>query len=189
MISIDKGNCTWNNVAILNCSSDQKKKDDRVLDLTDDFELDNLMPEDHDYVSSKWQLDAYNEYAVTYIAGFIIDKIMQKTSCHCCTMHIVGDKKSAPNSLLITMKNRGGLTYPSKNVVRICTTVEQLFRSNLDKLYRTNFFLLISKLLFRKIGSCVFQTSQMDKHVLSQAFLEDHRTELIKLIISSYLNI
>jgi len=177
MVSIDKGNCIWNNVAILNCSSDQKKKDDRVLDLTEDFQLDDLTQEDHDYVSSRWKLDAYNKYAITYIAGFIIHKITQKTSCHCCTMHIVGDEKSAPNSLLITMKNRGGLMYPSEDVVRICTTVEQLFRQNLDKLYRKNFFLLISNLLFRKIGSCAFQTPQMDEHVLSQAFLEDHRTE------------
>lgn len=85
---------------------------------------------------------------IIYIAGFVTYKLQNIVKCESCLDALVGEKENFLNSL-IEMKNRGGLTYPSKDVIQICKITEHFLRVNETSLEKPNFFnTLKSKILY-----------------------------------------
>ena len=71
---------------------------------------------------------------VAYIGGFIVDKIEDNLSCSVCFEAVLlGDNDDLEyDDGFIASKDRGGLTFPSNDVVRILKTCEQVFRCNVS---------------------------------------------------------
>jgi len=179
-------------VSILNCSSEHGKRDDRLFDLTEDIDFQddvNEFIQDHDYRSTAWQFDEFNESSITYIAGFVSHALKKKTSCHICRTKLTGNEANTPHADLIVMKNRGRLVFPSVDVIRVCRSVERIFRMKLSQIHESKFPQMILCLVLRDIAQNVFQSPDMDDHILAQAILEEHRTELIRAIVRLYLKI
>lgn len=126
---------------------------------------------------------------VEYIAGFVVKSLKLKLSCSSCLAALVGDKLNYFPSL-ISQKDRGGLTYPSQDVIQICRTSENILRSiDLDKLLIKNNLklLLTTKVLSLFVDKRCF--TLLDRHNLEYSPLENHTTHLIKLVAAKYIDI
>lgn len=89
---------------------------------------------DHDYISGLWSLTPYVENIVKYIAGFIVKKIITKKSlCGICSKQLIANNDDS--SLLIQLKNRGSLIFPSNEVCKICLVAERIIRQNYHILF------------------------------------------------------
>jgi len=98
---------------------------------------------DHDYFFTNTTLSQYSEEVIIYIAGFVSRKLGNTLACEFCVGVLFGQKKNLMASL-IKVKDRGGLAYPSDDVIKICTVCEKFFRreafgqQNLYKIKRTS---------------------------------------------------
>jgi len=75
----------------------------------------------------------YIDDVVEYIAGFVVRKIVNKMSCLNCVTAITENNDENAFSL-IRVKSRGGLIKPSRDVLVLCKTAEQIFKSFQHKL-------------------------------------------------------
>ena len=105
--------------------------------------------------------------------------------CKICHDFLLGKEASR----LIALKNRGKYFLPSKDVSEICVMSERLFRQHLGQFTSTNHKTLSLK-IFSLCGSKDYFTGQeMLDHIKSQDIFDNHRTQLIKLIIEIFLKI
>lgn len=188
--SSEKSNCAWDGLSILTCSSQRQKRS--VLDLGQESELDFAEElEDHDYIFTTWTVSEYTEKVISYIAGFVVFSLQKKTSCAVCKNELMQQDSSEARSdvLLIKIKTRGGLIIPSLDVVKICKVTESIFRQHLNNMAERNFVQRMLTYVLRKVGSDVFLSEPMRQHTLEQPIMEDHRTELIRLVAELFLQI
>lgn len=90
----------------------------------------------------------------------------------------------------ITVKNRGNLIFPSEDVIKTTRCCEIVIRSNYN-IIRTkkNIKAILITKVFNEICHSVFNNSTMIEHILQQDIFDNHRTELIKSIITIYINL
>lgn len=129
------GNCTpLNQIDILNCSSSKQNSKDQINNscsassnllgtLKDNDDIDH----DHDSFFANTTLSQYSEEVVTYIAGFMSRKLSKSLACEFCVGALFGLKENLMASL-INIKDRGGLAYPSNDVIKICIVCEKIFK-------------------------------------------------------------
>lgn len=185
IVSSGDSNCLTDGIEILHVSSQKKNFVDPIID----EEYVSCEMFDHDYMRSLWTLSPYVENVIQYISGFIVKKILKiKSFCIVCAEMI---KELDPNKapLLIKIKNRGPFVFPSMDVIKICTAAERVFRQ-----YYTNLF--VQKNIKTKMSQQIinslddpFSGTEMQTHILSQDIFNNHRIQLIKLIIETFLNI
>ena len=68
---------------------------------------------------------------VCYIAGFVVKKTLESTSCSTCQEALVSTVQPEDLSQLyhlLRLKDRGGLLIPSPGVVKVCLTSEEELR-------------------------------------------------------------
>lgn len=141
---------------------------------------------DHDYISTLWTLSPYVENVVKYIAGFVVKKILSNSSvCSVCSRQLTTDSEDA---VLIKIKNRGPLLFPSEDVCKICLVAERVFRQNLHIIFvETNVKEFLKLQVLRNI-SMPFNNQNRKNPILSTRYLR-HRCQLAGLIIKTFLNI
>ena len=145
----------------------------------------------------------YKDAALEYIAGYVVKKMLLKISCGVCANSIINRdiyehsySKSAFS--LISVKNRGGLTVPSKDVVSVIKICEQVFtfyvsgtdfrnsKISSDRHLKRNLIYRVSKLVSqRKLFSL------LDTHDIEFASPNEdlHSTQVMKNIAEHYFNI
>jgi len=62
-----------------------------------------------------------------YIAGFVAHTLSSKIKCLVCYGALFGEKENFFHSKF-TKKDKGGLTYPSDDVVSICIATVKFFK-------------------------------------------------------------
>lgn len=110
---------TNTNYLDLLCTIEEESEENQVTD-----ELVFLSPNEKRYI---------DDDVVEYIAGFVVRKIVNKMSCLNCVTAITESNDENAFSL-IRVKSRGGLIKPSRDVVVLCKTAEQIFKSFQHKL-------------------------------------------------------
>jgi len=134
-----KGNVQEDPTKILHVVSDVVVDSEEDLTMTTiylrrKYKLDDSKPLqiEHDYHDAPDFLQPQSEFkeaAVSYIAGFVVKKLKVKMTCfHCCNGLTTIEQPS-----FIKHKNRGGLTVPSKSVVKVCCATERRFQRMLNK--------------------------------------------------------
>ncbi|KAL0111258.1 hypothetical protein PUN28_012865 [Cardiocondyla obscurior] len=94
------------------------------------------------------------------------------------------------DSILITIKNRGNLTFPSEDVIKITRRCEIIIRSNYNVIRtKKNIKTILIMTIFNDICHEVFNNNAMTEYILQQDLFDNHKIELIKRIISIYVNI
>ena len=78
-------------------------------------------------------ISVYKESILEYIGGFIVRKLVNKITCEVCCLALIGTKifLSTSNTIiksLTTVKDRGGLIYPSRDVSKILKVSEMVFK-------------------------------------------------------------
>ena len=145
-------------------------------------------------------LTAYQENIITYIAGFVLRKVMKKISCAVCASTLIEQDLSisSPTNLdLIVSKNRGGLVIPSQSVVKIIACSEKAFRVAVtgcdsgDKISSNARLLsLLTATIHRQLLDAPVFLSLNDHDLSHDLATEDmHSTQLQKKIVAKYLSI
>ena len=74
-------------------------------------------------------LSYYKEATLAYIGGFIVGKSL---SCEECSGALVTNNKTIDFLSLVKFKDRGGLIYPSADVLKILKVCEIVFQTNIS---------------------------------------------------------
>ena len=152
--------------------------------------IQDMKPADHSYDDLPiLTLGQYNSDIVQYIAGYISRSISNKIDCHKCQSSLVEEINCDKyNSILINRKNRGGLVYPSKDVINICTYIERLIQCVIisQKLSKYN----ITKIKIQALDA----SSDALLYLVYHSYISDepgmnHRLILIKNIIDLFIKI
>lgn len=107
--------------------------------------------------------NVHKDNIVTYIAGYVVRSLSGKVKCDNCLSQLIsasnadyGDHKyattkNANSSLLVNVKDRGGLVHPSEAVVSILNRCEQVLILYLDRKFmlKDNVAELLMALVFR----------------------------------------
>ena len=95
------------------------------------FEPDEQAVQDHDYtfIPTMSLLSACVEKIVAYIVGFVVFKLKSVLRCETCIGALTENDEKEVCSL-IKLKTKGGLIFPSKDVMAVCIYCEKCFRRN-----------------------------------------------------------
>jgi len=82
---------------------------------------------DSESLASACVLSPYSDKIVGYIAGFVSLKLKRSLKCESCCNALFNQHLDATHGL-ISVKNKGHLSFPSRDVVAICLVCERKFR-------------------------------------------------------------
>lgn len=141
------------------------------------------------------KMSLYCENVVGYIAGFVARKLQQTVTCSECAQVLTVNKDgqlSATYLSLVTMRDCGGLVYPSPDVVAVCKATESVFRSLMapgsKPVYAANLKSSITTQIMGKlVGRELF--NNLSEHLQTCEPTNDHRNQLLKIIIQQYLTV
>lgn len=136
-------------------------------------------------------LSPYIDEVVTYISGFIIRKLLKnKSMCDTCAPFLTASSQDMSKYTLIEVKTRGRLMYPSRDVIAIARTTDTIIRANDSILFtqkNIKEFLITKTFEAISINHVVFNDNIMIEHVKNKEILDNHKTQLIKAIIKTYV--
>lgn len=183
--SVDK-NMTISSLLIksINCNLDRRS----FLDTDDTIEL--TMGEEIENIDAIFSYnDVYYRGVIPYIAGFVVRKIEKSLKCLECFNALESDCFSVSDKYIkfIQMKDKGGLTYPSTDVIDICTSCEQQFKANFNGNPNSiNIKRLITLVSYSFIGVPVLGC--LKEHDFENTQLQ-HSTTLFQIVAASYLEL
>lgn len=126
----------------------------------------------------------YVDDVIKYISGYVVRKLIRQDICHICSSFLT---TKSTDSILITVKNRGNLIFPSEDVIKITRCCEIVIRSNYNVIRtRKNIKTILIMKVFTDVCHAVFNDNVMTEHILQQDVFDNHRIELIKRIITTY---
>ncbi|KAF0709424.1 THAP-type domain-containing protein [Aphis craccivora] len=127
-------------ISILNCSSVSNNLiniiNDTNVTLNRDIELEpeKYNIEDHGF---HLPLSSFSKEVTIYIASFISHKLASKIKCDICVNSLFGIREDFLMSL-IDLKNRGGLSYPSNDIIKICILTEKIIKLYYNDIIKLN---------------------------------------------------
>ena len=142
-----------------------------------------------------WSLCPYKNSIIAYIGGYIIRSIRKTLSCLTCYHATVTNEKNASiDHNLIILKDRGGLFYPSEDVLRILKTSESVFKtviSSNDDMpeikVKKHLGIRLRNLVLRSLPDVFFNLPcDIENEVVAE---ELHSIQLTKEIIDKYMRI
>lgn len=116
-------NSTFNHNDDLDSTEENIKEADEFID-------------DHDYILSNqntYNFSNFTKEIIIYIAGFVAHKLSSTIHCETCLQSLCSSNKELLCNSLFAIKNRGGykggLNYPSDDVICICMQTEKILKS------------------------------------------------------------
>lgn len=199
--NIETGNCSvLDDLNILTCNRPVTKINEtrnKILDIDSiegtDMDDTNVIevPEGHDYsYIGQSVLTQFSKEIITYIAGFVVTKLAKLIKCGDCQVALLSEDKFTG---LITHKDRGGLHYPSRDVILLCEYAEKILRASI-KIKGTSYLAskkaiahMIKAVLKKNLGSKIFHS--LNDHLKDQNPMDNHLVLLIKAVAMKYLDI
>lgn len=185
------GNCmALEDIPVLNCSSVNDPitaiNNSKCI-LNSDIDLE---PEQYNFETDGFHLNNLSQFSKEvslYIAGFVSHKLSTKIKCDICNGALFGNKDNFFYSI-INMKDKGGLHYPSNDVIQICVATEKYFKTYYYDKKQFNKMLIITNVLKSFINNdSIFYS--IKHHNDQNGPLDNHVVLLIKAIISVYSDI
>lgn len=133
--------------------------------------------------------DNFVDNIITYIAGFVVRKLLPNVKCDICRGRLLCDAN--PDAVLmphiqtyfdfINLKDCGGLIRPSNDVITVCRITETVVRQLSDRdLARPNLK------DFVKLSVLANDTVFPDDH---ESGLDSHAVQLLKAIVDYYVKV
>lgn len=197
--NIETGNCSvLDDLNILTCNKPVTKINETrnrllYIDHMEDTDMEGTsiveVPEGHDYIGQS-ELTQFSREIVTYIAGFVVTKLTKLIKCDDCQLVLLSEDKFTG---LIAHKDRGGLHYPSRDVISLCEWSEKILRTSV-KIKGTSFLAskkavahVVKAVLKKNLGSKIFQS--LNDHTKDQNPMDNHLVLLIKAVVLKYLDV
>ncbi|CAH2101072.1 unnamed protein product [Euphydryas editha] len=175
--------CTNPEIAINNTTDHNRLIEDHE-DIQPSLTSDLVVPNDHDYLADPTRLTEFSQKVIIYIAGFVIKSLEGQIKCEQCISSLHTNEKM--KDTLQYIKDKGGLRYPSKSVIKICEIAEGVFKKNKITNKKNPLHYLVQECLKKCIGLKLFN----DEHDYSdRSIFENHYSLLIKSITKKYLNV
>ncbi|KAE8744170.1 hypothetical protein FOCC_FOCC009178 [Frankliniella occidentalis] len=164
-------------------AEERKKEFDRALDSIVDKGQDldqiraiaTMFEDEHNYYE-----ESINEYALVYVAGYVSRKSLKFChGCACCeaALKLADEKTASDDHLLIKLKSRGYLTFPSNEVVCLLKHLEtQIINAKNNHELEDNILFVITEKLENSYGLNFVGCEN-----------EDHKFNVTKSIIRFYL--
>lgn len=173
------------NINTINHNIDSISREENVQ------EVDSYI-NDHDYIFTQNITSNFSKEVTIYIAGFVVHKLSSTINCETCLHSLCSNNKELLFNSLIHLKNRGGdkggLIYPSDDVIIICLQTEKILKSYNFENQKINSLYLQSKVLYHFYNSNIFNSLKSHSSE-SNSPLSDHVTLLIKSISSTYIKL
>lgn len=175
------------NSSTYNCNTD-------VISSEKEIEEVDLFISDHDYICGKnmYDFSDFSKEIIVYIAGFVVHKLLLTVNCDTCLQSLCSKNRDLFLNSLIAVKNKGGdkggLNYPSEDVILICMQTEKILRSNYYQNRPINTLYLQSQVLYHFYNSNIFSSLKLHSLETNNP-LSDHLTLLIKSISSTYIKL
>lgn len=137
-------------------------------------------------------LSEYSTRVIAYIAGFIVRHLKKIIYCETCIEALIGEETHI-ECWLINLKNRGGLSLPSHDIIVICNKAERVIRFALREtdgkpfLHRISETSIVHEILQQCIDTNLF--SSLREHVYDQDALYNHSYHFFKVIVCKYVKI
>ncbi|CAH0731426.1 unnamed protein product, partial [Brenthis ino] len=187
------GNCIpLEDLHILNMTSIEKINitADRCRMPEEGMNLEEPIPEDilieFDEMLNNTCQNMLRRQVISYISGYVVRYITKKLKCETC-LNSLYTCDYTEDHLLIKTKNKGGLIFPSYDVINICIRTECSIRTlNAHETVR-NKHKVVSHAMKTLIGENCF--SSLDNHMKEQPPLYNHITQLCKGICEKYVDI
>ena len=141
-------------------------------------------------------LSPYKEAILGYIGGYIVKKLSRKISCQTCYQAMISAGEKVPAHHLITSKDRGGLLYPSEDVLKILKTCEIVFKGMVSgdnfqepKInQKSNLNLKLRNMVLRTLPCRLFSDLECDFN--NEIVAEDlHSFQVTKEVITWFMKI
>lgn len=135
--------------------------------------------EDYTYVPSNIHLSQCSNKIVAYIAGFVVYRLRKSLHCEVC-IDVLTDTNVTVMHSLIKLKTKGGLIYPSNDVIEICVCCEKMYREitscrnspdislgrvDFHKLVHSVFASYTNKEVFSKLSENMFEIEPIENHM------------------------
>lgn len=161
----------------------------KVESLEEEEEIPDLFP------SMNNTFDIVKDNILYYISGFIVRCLLKKVDCQTCansmletlSEHNYNHKYS--HSILVNVKNRGGLIKSSINVIKIVRVIENTLIQLTLGLSTLNIPGLGNKIILAVKNYVYSSNIFTDLNCDNDGFLENHRLNLVTLISKQYLKI
>ena len=168
-----------------------------------DFELFSIDDMDEYFTVSPRQyrhhhLSRVSTVVTVYISGWVVVSLRKSIKCEQCN-DVLSDPAEAEIKLLIKVKSKGKLTYPSNDVIDVCVTAEKAFRHRVYSAGENpydfaNPYKALSKHCYHQVMCDVLSVYRdkhiftcLDSHMKDTHPLENHVIYLIKAISEKYL--
>lgn len=112
------------NLTIEPCKMDDSNDEDEMTLMYDqavfDEEISTLVQD----------ISEFSSQVVTYIAEFVVHGLLKSIKCNTCCSALIADAVDDNQHSFIKLKDKGGLIFPSKDVVIICKRMEVIIKSS-----------------------------------------------------------
>lgn len=199
---VDQGNCiALEEVSFLSCSSAVQNinltiEPCKLHEGNDEDEMSLLYEQavfDEEISILVQDVTEFSSQVVSYIAGFIVHRLLKLLKCDTCCSGLIADTINDKHLKLIKLKDKGGLIFPSSDVITICKRMEVIIKtyilsSNTTKILSKNIRQeLMSKSLSHFLGMNLFE--KINFHQFNQSPMNNHLIILIKAVMEKYVNI
>lgn len=167
---------------------DIKNKKAVFSDTTTDDNVEILS----DLLNKQSGLDNVAEQIIGYIAGWVARSLIKTIDCEECVSQLLSNEKLTFHKL-ITLKDMGGLCYPSIDLFIICRKSETALRAFIKENKSAHFVwesqIIRLKLAIIKSFVDTNVLSNLEIHSLEQPATFNHRTHLLRAIIDKYCDV
>lgn len=191
------GNCIpLENISILTSSSPIARINNTSFNFrTIEFSDTNIQEKDLEFlkVIFSTEISEFSKSVVKYIASFVARSLLKVLKCEDCCDSLYSKQMGELDLIqdLISLKNNGGLTYPSQDVVRVCETTEKILKTylikNEGKLKSHQKNLWIYFVLKAFLGVDIFANLRV--HQFDMAPINNHVVDLIKAVAEKYIDV
>lgn len=150
----------------------------------ENFKIDHQQEYMHSYFQTLHNISPMVDDIVLYIAGFVAKKVAEVIHCQFCSDLLF---QNPIMSRLVNIKTKGFLKNVSHNVRKVCRTAETAIRATASLNNIRNVIRLKSSIFFAL--DTIFLEDEMIRHCENQNIFDNHRTQLIKIIISKYVDL
>lgn len=145
---------------------------------------------DHNYLPDVRDITEFSRNVIEYIAGYVVKQLRKSLHCEECLDALID--KECNNNNLISIKNKGGLIQPAKDVITICIKCEKIIRHALhvnnnalsNKLFD---IYLTNNILKSFLDVNLFEI--LKEHSHDQSPLENHIIHLMRAIVQKYVKV
>jgi len=150
----------------------------------------NVVDHDYAFVPTASLLTSCSEKIVAYIAGFVVFKLKTTLHCESC-IDALTDATESEVCSLIKIKTKGGLIFPSKDVIDICLYCEKCFRRNVLMRSSSLSSVSVNEIMHLVLHSYLNKDwfKSLDGHMLECDPTANHVILLIKAIVEKYLQV